>query len=189
MSDSTHPTNTERSDATAPLVPPAGQIGHPSRPVRRALVRHVQADVAVLPDALVGPEADTEATHPVLVALVRAVVADLDHYAPWGRLPRRPDLYGFRAYAALAGAASFGEDLLVERITSSVGAVVRLWCAGADELAGEFTVDAIDRALASLCGIARVWAHKVRGQLAAGLALAAVAWPIDARTVATVPSP
>jgi hypothetical protein len=92
--------------------------------------------VAALADVLVGPDKDRAVTHPVLVALVRAVVADLDHYARRGRLPRRPDLYGFRAYGALAGAAGFGEDVLVDRITSSVGAVVRLWCAGADELAG-----------------------------------------------------
>ncbi|HXA30110.1 MAG TPA: hypothetical protein VN193_15320 [Candidatus Angelobacter sp.] len=144
--------------------------------------------MAALADALVGPDEDRAATHPVLAALARAVVADLDHYARRGRLPRRPDLYGFRAYAALAGAAGLGEDVLVDRITSTVGAVVRLWFAGADELAGEFTVDAIDRALASLCGIARMWVRKVRGQLAAGLALSATAWPRDARTWATVPS-
>lgn len=176
MSDSTHPTNAARRLAAA-SPPPAGQIDHPSRPARRALVRHVQAEVAALPEALVGPEAVPAATHPVLAALARAVVADLDHYARRGRLPRRPDLYGFRAYGALAGAAGFGEDVLVDQIDSSVGAVVRLWCAGADELTGEFSVDVIDRALASLCGIARMWARKVRGQLAAGIALAASAWP------------
>jgi hypothetical protein len=50
------------------------------------------------------------------------------------------------------------------------------------------TVDAIDRALASLCGIARMWARKVSGQLSAGLALSATAWPLEARTLATMPS-
>jgi hypothetical protein len=176
MSDSTHPTNTTPTVATTSF-PPAGQIDHPSRPVRRALVRHVQADVAPLAQALVGPEVGSTPPHPVLAALVQAVIADLDHYARRGRLPRRPDLYGFRAYAALAGAADFGEAVLVEQIDSSVGAIVRLWCAGADELAGEFAVDAIDRAQASLCGIARMWVRKVRGQLAAGVALAAATWP------------
>jgi hypothetical protein len=144
--------------------------------------------VSALPEALVAPEADAPPTHPVVAALVRAVVADLDHYARRGRLPRRPDLYGFRAYAALAGLAGFGEDALVSQIDSSVGALVRLWCTGADQLAEEFTVDAIDRALASLCGIARMWARKVHGQLTAGLALAAAAWPLDARTLAAMPS-
>jgi hypothetical protein len=187
MFDSTHPASVLAQGAALSPVPPAGQIDHPSRPVRRALVRRVQADLAALPDALVGPEA-AGATHPVLTALARAVVADLDHYARRGRLPRRPDLYGFRAYAALAGAAGFGEEVLIHQIDTSLGAVVRLWCAGADELAGEFTVDAIDRALASLCGIARMWARKVRGQLAVGVALAAAAWPLDARTLPTVPS-
>lgn len=136
--------------------------------------------MAALPDALVAAQA--AAAHPVLTALARAVVADLDHYARRGRLPRRPDLYGFRAYAALGGAAGLNEDVLVDRINSSIGAVVRLWCAAADELAGEFSADAIDRGLASLCGIARMWARKVRAQLTAGLALAAAAWPLDART-------
>ncbi len=42
MSDSTHPTNTARSQVPTSPLPPAGQIDHPSRPVRRALVRHVQ---------------------------------------------------------------------------------------------------------------------------------------------------
>src|SRR5258708_39001798 len=117
-----------------------------------------------LPDALVRPEADTAVPHPVLAALVRAVVADLDYYARRGRLPRRPDLYGFRAYAALAAAARLGEDVLVDRITSSVGAVVRLWCAGADALAGEVAADANDPALSSPCGSAPVWARQGRGQ-------------------------
>jgi hypothetical protein len=136
----------------------------------------VEEQLATLPGALVDPVQ----RHPVIVALIEATVADLDRYARQGRLPRRPDLYGFRAYGALAGAAGMDEDTLVDWITTAVESVERLWCAGVDQLADEFSVDAVDRALACLCGIASMWTRKVQGQLQAGLRLAAVAWPIAA---------
>ena len=107
-------------------------------------------------------------------------VADLDRYARQVRLPRRPDLYGFRAYGALAGAAGIDEGALVEWIATAVDSVERLWCAGADALISEFSADAVDRALACLCGIATMWARKVQGQLQAGFMLAANAWPVAA---------
>jgi len=136
-------------------------------------VRLVQDELATLPGALVGQGG----RHPVIVRVVEAAIADLDRYARQGRLPRRPDLYGFRAYGALAGAAGMDQDALVAWITTATEAVERLWCAGADTLVGEFTVDAVDRALACLCAIATMWSRKVQGQLQAGLTLAATAWP------------
>lgn len=177
MLDSTRARTGPLSDGTlAPPLPPAGQVDHPSRPVRRALVRLVQEQLATLPGALV----DCGTRPPVIVRLVEATVADLDRYARQGRLPRRPDLYGFRAYGALAGAAGIDEDALVEWITTAVDSVERLWCAGADTLISEFSADAVDRALACLCGIATMWERKVQGQLQAGLTLAATVRPVAA---------
>jgi hypothetical protein len=139
-------------------------------------VRLVQDKLATLPGTVI----EGDARHPVIVRLVEATVADLDRYARQGRLPRRPDLYGFRAYGALAGAAGIDGDAVVEWIAAAVDSVERLWCAGADALVGEFPADAVDRALACLCGIATMWARKVQSQLRAGLMLAESAWPVAA---------
>jgi hypothetical protein len=132
MLDCTHAKKAAPSGTPVPPLPRAGQVDHPSRPVRRALIRLVQDELVTLPAALV----DRDHGHPVIVALVEAAVADLDRYARQGRLPRRPDLYGFRAYGALVGAAGLDETTSVAWLTAVVESVERLWCAAADRLPG-----------------------------------------------------
>jgi hypothetical protein len=101
-------------------------------------------------------------------------------------MPRRADLYSFRAIAALAGAAGYGEIELVAVTEACADAVRDLWLAHArnlGDLYGAPTGDsapAVDATAEIVSGVTRLFLRKLPGQLAIGLAIATVTHGIAA---------
>jgi hypothetical protein len=119
-------------------------------------------------------EHDGGRVHPVLAELVRETVRSLDGFTRQGRVPRRADLYSFRAIAALAGAAGYREIELIAVTEACADAVRGLWQAHARNL-GDLYGAAVVKATAELVSeVTRVFLRKLPGQLAIGLAIATV---------------
>ena len=104
-----------------------------------------------------------------------------DRFIRQGRVPRRADLYSFRAIAALAGAAGYVEDELVAVVEACADAARDLWRANARSLAvlyGDPAGDgalAIEKAAELVSEVTRLFLRKLPGQLPIGLAIATAA--------------
>lgn len=115
---------------------------------------------------------------PVVAELVRETARSLDRFIRQGRLPRRADLYSFRAIAALAGAAGYDEDQLVAVVDECADAVRDLWRTNARNLAilygdtAQEGAPAIEKAAELVAQVTRLFLRKLPGQLRIGLAIA-----------------
>jgi hypothetical protein len=169
MTDSIGPTL-----ATAAPAPSTSLLGdHVNRcacDVRR-LAGHLVADE--LHDAVGLLTEDSDApVHPVLAELVRETARSLDSFLRQGRLPRRADLYSFRAVAALAGAADFHEAELVAVVEASAEEVRDLWLTHVGHLADLHAPAAAEAASELVRDVTRLFLRKLPGQLRIGLAIA-----------------
>jgi hypothetical protein len=178
MTDSIGPTPATVSEPTPPAPAPADYTNPCARDVRRLTGHLVAEELDDLVASLTG-EHDGGGIDPVAAELIRETVRSLDRFIRQGRLPRRADLYSFRAIAALAGAAGYREDELVAVVDACADAVRDLWRANARNLAilyGDPAEDggpAVEKAAELVSEVARLFTRKLPGQLRIGLALAA----------------
>jgi hypothetical protein len=177
MTDSIGPTLATVSEPT-PLVPaPVDYTNRCARDVRRLTGHLVAEELDDLVASLTGPH-DGGRVDPLQAELIRETARSLDRFIRQGRLPRRADLYSFRAIAALAGAAGYVEDELVAVVEACADAVRDLWHANARNLAilyGDPAGDvapAIEKAAELVSEVTRLFLRKLPGQLRIGLAIA-----------------
>ena len=177
MTDSIGPTLAAVSEPRPPDLAPVDYTNRSARDVRRLTAHLVAEELHDLVASLTG-EHDGGATNPVMAELVRETARSLDRFIRQGRLPRRADLYSFRAIAALAGAAGYTEDELVAVVEACAEAVRDLWRTNARNLAilyGDPAGDgapAIEKATELVSEVTRLFLHKLPGQLRIGLAIA-----------------
>jgi hypothetical protein len=178
MTDSIGPTLATVSEPTPPVLAPVDYTNRCARDVRRLTGHLVAEELHELVARLIG-EQDGGHVNPVQAELIRETARSLDRFIRQGRLPRRADLYSFRAIAALAGAAGYREDELVAVVDACADAVRDLWRANARNLAilyGDPAEDggpAVEKAAELVSEVARLFTRKLPGQLRIGLALAA----------------
>jgi len=177
MTDSIGPTLATVSEPTSPASAPVDYTNRCARDVRRLAGHLVAEELDDLVASLTGENSD-RAINPVTAELVRETARSLDRFIRQGRLPRRADLYSFRAIAALAGAAGYVEDELVALVEACGDAVRDLWQTNARNLAilyGDAADDgapAIDKAAELVSEVTRLFLRKLPGQLRIGLAIA-----------------
>jgi hypothetical protein len=177
MTDSIGPTLATVSKPTPPAMAPIDNTNRCARDVRRLTGHLVAEELHDLVASLTG-EQDGGHINPVQAELVRETARCLDRFIRQGRLPRRADLYSFRAIAALAGAAGYVEDELVAVIEACADAVADLWRTNARNLAilyGDPADDgapAIEKAAELASEVTRLFLRKLPGQLRIGLAIA-----------------
>jgi hypothetical protein len=137
MTDSIGPTLA--TAAPAPSISPLGEHANRCACDVRRLAGQLVADE--LHDLVAGllAEDDGVRVHPVLAELVRETARSLDGFIRQGRLPRRADLYSFRALAALAGAADFHEAELIAVVEACADEVRDLWLTHIGNLADLLT--------------------------------------------------
>jgi hypothetical protein len=177
MTDSIGPTLATVSEPTPPAAAPVDYTNRCARDVRR-LTGHLVAEE--LDDLVAGLTCEHEGgrINPVQAELIRETARSLDRFIRQGRLPRRADLYSFRAIAALAGAAGYVEAELVALVQASADAVRDLWRANARHLAilygdpADGTAPAIEKAAELVSEVTRLFLRKLPGQLRIGLAIA-----------------
>ena len=177
MSDSIGPTLATVSKPTPPVLAPVDYTNRCARDVRRLTGHLVAEELDDLVASLTG-EQDGGRVNPVHAELIRETARSLDRFIRQGRLPRRADLYSFRAIAAFAGAAGYLEAELVAVVEACAEAVRDLWRANARNLAilygdpAEDGAPAIERAAELVSEVTRLFIRKLPGQLRIGLALA-----------------
>lgn len=182
MTDSIGPTLAAVSEPTPPADAPMDHTNRCARDVRRLTGHLVGEELPGLVASLIGGH-DGAHVDPVVAELVRETARSLDRFIRQGRLPRRADLYGFRAIAALAGAAGYHEDELGAVVEACADAVADLWRTNARHLAilygdpAEGTAPAIEKASELVTEVTRLFLRKLPGQLRIGLAIAATARP------------
>jgi hypothetical protein len=177
MTDSIGPTLAIVSEPTPPAPAPIDYTNRCARDVRR-LAGHLVAEE--LPDLVASLTREHEGGHinPVQAELARETARSLDRFIRQGRLPRRADLYSFRAIAALAGAAGYQEDELVAVAEACADAVRALWRTNARNLAilyGDPADDgapAVEKAAELVSEVTRLFLRKLPDQLRIGLAIA-----------------
>src|SRR5258708_22547344 len=170
MTDSIGPTLATAAEAP-PITPPGDHTNRCARDVRR-LAGHLVADE--LHDLVAGllAEDDGVRVHAVLAELVRETARSLDGFIRQGRMPRRADLYSFRALAALAGATDFHEPELIAVVEACADEVRDLWLAHITGLAYLHTAAAVETASELVREVARLFLRKLPGQVRIGLAIA-----------------
>jgi hypothetical protein len=170
MTDSIGPTLATAAEAP-PITPPGDHTNRCSRGVRR-LAGHLVADE--LHDLVAGllAEDDGLRVYPVLAELVRETARSLDGFIRQGRMPRRADLYSFRALAALAGAADFHEAELLAVVEACADEVRDLWLAHITGLADLQAASAVETASELVREVTRLFLRKLPGQVRIGLAIA-----------------
>jgi hypothetical protein len=177
MTDSIGPTLATVSEPTPPVLAPVDYTNRCARDVRRLTGHLVAEELHELVARLTG-EPDGGHLNPVQAELIRETARSLDRFIRQGRLPRRADLYSFRAIAALAGAAGYVEAELVAVVEACADAVRDLWRANARSLAilyggpAEDGAPAIEKAAELVSEVARLFTRKLPGQLRIGLAIA-----------------
>lgn len=180
MTDSIGPTLATVSEPTPPVLAPVDHTSQCARDVRRLTGHLVAEELHDLVASLTG-EHDGGRVDPVQAELIRETARSLDRFIRQGRLPRRADLYSFRAIAALAGAAGYVEDELVAVVGACADAVRDLWRTNARNLAilygdpAEDGAPAIEKAAELVSEVTRLFTRKVPGQLRIGLAIASSA--------------
>jgi len=176
MTDSIGPTLATVSEPTPSPVAPVDYTNRCARDVRRLAGHLVAEELDELVASLTG-EHDGGHVNPVQAELIRETARSLDRFIRQGRLPRRTDLYSFRAIAALAGAAGYTEDELVAVVEACADAVRNLWRANARNLAVLYgdraeEAPAIDKAAELVFEVTRLFLRKLPGQLRIGLSIA-----------------
>ena len=177
MTDSIGPTLATVSEPTPPTPAPVDCTNRCARDVRRLTGHLVAEELHDLVASLTG-EHDGGHVDPVAAELVRETARCLDRFIRQGRLPRRADLYSFRAIAALAGAAGYQEPELVAVVEACADAVRDLWRTNARNLAvlygdpAEDGAPAIEKASELVSEVTRLFLRKLPGQLRIGLAIA-----------------
>jgi hypothetical protein len=177
MTDSIGPTLATVSEPTPPAPAPADHTNRCARDVRRLTGHLVAAELHDLVASLTSGH-DGGHINPVVAELVRETAGSLDRFIRQGRLPRRADLYSFRAIAALADAAGYQEDELAAVVEACADAVAHLWRTNARNLAilygdpPEDGAPAIERAAELVSEVTRLFVRKLPGQLRIGLAIA-----------------
>jgi|SRR5579884_920042 len=171
MSDSIGP-------ASATVTPPPTQLptdctNRCARDVRRRAGHLVAEELHDLVTSLTGGH-DGGHIHPVLAELVQETARSVDHFVRQGRVPRRADLYSFRALAALAAAAGYHEAELVAVAEATADAVHDLWLTHARNLGELHGPPAVEQTAELVSEVTRLFLRKLPGQLAIGLALAIV---------------
>jgi hypothetical protein len=177
MTDSIGPTL-----ATAAEAPPVSPLGdHANRCAcdARRLAGHLVADELHDLVGLLAEDHDVP-VHPVLAELLRETARSLDGFIRQGRLPRRADLYSFRALAALAGAADFHEAELVAVVEACADEVRDLWLTHIGNLADLHAATAVKLASELVRDVTRFFLRKLPGQLRIGLAIAVLTRPTAA---------
>ena len=177
MTDSIGPSLATVCEPTPTAPAPPDHTNRCARDVRR-LTGHLVAEELDELVASLTAERDGSQINPVAAELVRETARSLDRFIRQGRLPRRADLYSFRAIAALAGAAGYHEGDLVAVVDECADAVRDLWRANARNLAilygdpaGE-GAPAIEKAAELVSEVTRLFLRKLPGQLRIGLAIA-----------------
>jgi len=177
MTDSIDPTVATVSEPTPPAHAPIDHTNRCARDVRR-LTAHLVAEELHDLVACLTAEPDGGHINPVQAELVRETAHSLDRFIRRGRLPRRADLYSFRAIAALASAAGYVEDELVAVVEACADAVRDLWQANARNLTilygdpAEDGAPAVEKAAELVSEVTRLCVRKLPGQLRIGLAIA-----------------
>jgi len=177
MTDSIGPTLATVSEPTPPVLAPVDHTSRCARDVRRLTGHLVAEELHDLVASLTG-EHDGGRVDPVQAELIRETARSLDRFIRQGRLPRRADLYSFRAIAALVGAAGYVEDELVAVVEACADAVRDLWRTNARNLAilygdpAEDGAPAIEKAAELVSEVTRLFIRKLPGQLRIGLAIA-----------------
>lgn len=177
MTDSIGPTLATVSEPTPPAPAPVDYTNRCARDVRRLTGHLVAEELDDLVASLTG-EHDGGRVNPVQAELIRETARALDRFIRQGRLPRRADLYSFRAIAALAGAAGYQETELVAVVEACADAVRDLWRANARNLAilygdpADEGAPAIEKAAEVASEVTRLFTRKLPGQLRIGLAIA-----------------
>jgi hypothetical protein len=87
-------------------------------------------------------------------------------------MPRRADLYSFRALAALAGTTDFNEAELVAVVEACADEVRDLWLTHIGNLADLHAATAVETASELVRDVTRLFLRKLPGQLRIGLAIA-----------------
>jgi hypothetical protein len=169
MTDSIGPTLAAADPA--PSISPLGNHANRCACDVRRLAGHLVADELHDLVALLAEDHDVP-VHPVLAALVRETARSLDCFLRQGRLPRRADLYSFRALAALAGAADFHEAELVAVVEACADEVRDLWLTHIGNLADLHAAAAVEAASELVRDVTRLFLRKLPGQLRIGLAIA-----------------
>jgi hypothetical protein len=170
MTDSIGPTLA--TAAPAPSMSPLG--AHANRcacDVRRLAGHLVTDELHDLVARLVAEDHDVP-VHPVLAELVRETARSLDSFIRQGRMPRRADLYSFRALAALAGAADYHEAELVAVVEACAEEVRDLWLTHVGHLVDLHATAAVEAASELAREVTRLFLRKLPGQLRIGLAIA-----------------
>jgi len=170
MTDSIGPTLATAAEAP-PITATADHTSRCARDVRR-LAGHLVADE--LHDLVAGllAEDDGVRVHPVLAELVRATAHSLDRFIRQGRVPRRADLYSFRALAALAGAADFHEAEVIAVVEACADEVCDLWLTHIGTLADVHAKAAVEVTCELVREVTRLFQRKLPGQVRIGLAIA-----------------
>jgi hypothetical protein len=177
MTDSIGPTLATVSEPTPPAAAPVDYTNRCARDVRRLTGHLVAEELHGLVASLTGEHGGGH-IDPVQAELVRETARSLDRFIRQGRLPRRADLYSFRAIAALAGAAGYQEDELVAVVEACADAVRDLWRINARNLAilygdpAEDGAPAVEKAAELASEVTRLFLRKLPGQLSIGLAIA-----------------
>ena len=178
MTDSIGPTLATVSEPTPPAPAPVDYTNRCARDVRRLTGHLVAEELDDLVANLTG-EQDGGRVDPVQAELIRETAHSLDRFIRQGRLPRRADLYSFRAIAALAGAAGYRDGELVAVVEACADAVCNLWRVHARNLAtlygnrAEHGAPATEKAAELVSEVTRLFLRKLPGQLRIGLAIAA----------------
>ncbi len=177
MTDSIGPTLPTVSDPAPPADAPVDYTNRCARDVRRLTGHLVAEELDGLVTNLIGDSGGGH-SNPVVAELVRETARSLDRFIRQGRLPRRADLYSFRAIAALAGAAGYQEGELVAVVDECADVVRDLWRTNARNLAilygdpAEEGAPAIEKAAELVSEVTRLYLRKLPGQLRIGLAIA-----------------
>jgi hypothetical protein len=171
MTDSIGPTLA--TAAPAPSITPLGDHANRCACDVRRLAGHLVADELHDLVALLAEDHDVP-VHPVLAELVRETARSLDGFIRQGRLPRRADLYSFRALAALAGAADFRETELVAVVEACAEEIRDLWLTHVGHLVDLHASAAVEAASELVREVTRLFLRKLPGQLRIGLAIAAL---------------
>jgi hypothetical protein len=177
MADSIGPTQPTVTDPPPNTDAPVDYANRCARDVRRLTGHLVAEELDGLITTLTGGD-DGGHIGPVAAELVRDTARSLDRFIRQGRVPRRADLYSFRAIAALAGAAGYDEDQLVAMVEECAEAVRDLWRLNARNLAIlygdpiEAGAPAVEKAADMVSEVTRLFLSKLPGQLRIGLAIA-----------------
>jgi hypothetical protein len=169
MTDSIGPTLA--TVAPAPSISPLGDHANRCACDVRRLAGHLVADELHDLLRLLAMDDDVP-VRPVLAELVRETARSLDGFIRQGRMPRRADLYSFRALAALAGAADFHEAELVAVVEACADEVRDLWLTHIGNLADLHASAAVEAASELVRDVTRLFLRKLPGQLRIGLAIA-----------------